>query len=279
MKDKKLTIDFSNGQFAEHVTGALVYLPELQIVLDCGLSQSNSISRDYMENKAQFNFSSKKIKGVFISHSHLDHIGRLPLLYKRGCSAPIMVPKGNYQIIKNMLEDSVKILSREALLLSKQSQKTYEPIYTTDDVANALSHIQEYEMGEIFELNKEVKFRFIPAGHIKYSAQIELQINVNNVKKKLVYTGDLGNYKIPKKFSESFIPVEKCDVLICETTYGDSHRTKATPKLRERDIAKLTSIIQQYCVDNKFRILIPCFALDRTPEMYMVLREIIKKNN
>ena len=61
MKDKKLTIDFSNGQFAEHVTGALVYLPELQIILDCGLSQSNSISRDYMENKAQFNFSSKKI--------------------------------------------------------------------------------------------------------------------------------------------------------------------------------------------------------------------------
>ena len=80
-----------------------------------------------------------------MSHCHLDHIGRIPLLYKRGCKAPIIVSRGSKAIIKNMLEDSAKILEREALLLTKQKEKLYEPIYNLDDVNNALAHIQEYE--------------------------------------------------------------------------------------------------------------------------------------
>ena len=275
----KITIDFSNGEAAQHVTGSCIYLPDFEVLLECGLSQSNSLERDYRENNEKFNFSCKKIRYIMIGHCHLDHIGRIPLLYKRGCNADIIVPQGSASIMRNMLEDSVKILERDALLLTKQKKREYSPIYTQDDVDNALSHIKEFVPREMIQIDDELTIKFIPSGHIRYGAQIELFINRNNVKKKLVYTSDLGNNLLPKCFSEPFEPIEKCDVLIGECTYADKNRQAATPKLRKLDIEKIESIIQTYCVDNRSKILVPCFALDRTPEMFMIIKEILQKHN
>lgn len=274
----KLRIDFSNGEAAQHVTGSCIYLPDLEILLECGFSQSNNLERDFRDNGAKFNFSCKKLKYIFIGHTHLDHVGRLPLLYKRGCDAPIIVSKGTLPLLKNMLEDSAKINERDADLLSKQKGRSYEPIYNLDDVNNAIAHVIEYEQNIIWELTDELSFRFIPSGHIKFGAQIELFFHVNNCKKKLVYTSDLGNYLLPKNFSDPFIPIEKCDVLIGECTYADGTRPTATKKARKTDLEKIESLIWKYCIDNKAKILIPCFALDRTPELYMTLRSIMKKN-
>ena len=208
----------------------------------------------------------------------MDHVGRLPLLYKRGCDAPIIVSKGTLPLLKNMLEDSAKINERDADLLSKQKGRSYEPIYNLDDVNNAIAHVVEYEQNIIWKLTDELSFRFIPSGHIKFGAQIELFFHVNNCKKKLVYTSDLGNYLLPKNFSDPFVPIEKCDVLIGECTYADGTRPAATKKIRKTDLEKIESLIWKYCIDNKAKILIPCFALDRTPELYMTLRSIMKKN-
>ena len=274
----KLRIDFSNGEAAQHVTGSCIYLPDLEILLECGFSQSNNLERDFRDNGAKFNFSCKKLKYIFIGHTHLDHVGRLPLLYKRGCDAPIIVSKGTLPLLKNMLEDSAKINERDADLLSKQKGRSYEPIYNIDDVNNAIAHVVEYEQNIIWELTDELSFRFTPSGHIKFGAQIELFFHVNNCKKKLVYTSDLGNYLLPKNFSDPFIPIEKCDVLIGECTYADGTRPAATKKIRKTDLEKIESLIWKYCIDNKAKILIPCFALDRTPELYMTLRSIMKKN-
>lgn len=274
----KLRIDFSNGEAAQHVTGSCIYLPDLEILLECGFSQSNNLERDFRDNGAKFNFSCKKLKYIFIGHTHLDHVGRLPLLYKRGCDAPIIVSKGTLPLLKNMLEDSAKINERDADLLSKQKGRSYEPIYNIDDVNNAIAHVVEYEQNIIWELTDELSFRFTPSGHIKFGAQIELFFHVNNCKKKLVYTSDLGNYLLPKNFSDPFVPIEKCDVLIGECTYADGTRPAATKKIRKTDLEKIESLIWKYCIDNKAKILIPCFALDRTPELYMTLRSIMKKN-
>ena len=243
MGKNKLRIDFSNGEAAQHVTGSCIYLPDLETLLECGLSQSNSLERDYRENNEKFSFSCKKIKYIIVGHCHLDHVGRIPLLYKRGCNADIVVPIGSINIIRNMLEDSVKILERDALLLTKQKKREYMPLYTQDDVDTALTHIKEYEFHELVQLNDELTIKFIPSGHIRHGAQVELFINHNNVKKKLVYTSDLGNNLLPKYFSETFEPIEKCDVLIGECTYADKNRQAATPKLRKLDIEKIESII------------------------------------
>lgn len=273
-KRNNITIDFSNGEFAEHVSGAGVYLKELEILIECGYSQSNNLVKDYHNNNKQFNFSCKELKAILVSHCHIDHIGRIPLLYKRGCDAPIFITKGSKPIMRNMLEDSVKINERDSLLLSKQTGKINQPIYSFDDVAQTMEHVIEIEPFQLYEVNENVKIRFIPAGHIKYSAQIELFTN----NKKLVYTGDLGNCNLPKHFTDKFVPIEKCDILIGETTYADGHRPRANSKLRKKDIEKLTAVIQHYCIETQSRILIPCFSLDRTPEMYMTIREILKEN-
>lgn len=95
----------------------------------------------------------------------------------------------------------------------------------------------------------------------------------------MVYTSDLGNYLLPKYFSETFEPIEKCDVLIGECTYADGTRSAANAKARKQDIEKITSVIKQYTVDNQNKILIPCFALDRTPEMFMIINDILKQNH
>lgn len=278
MNKNKIRIDFSNGEAAQHVTGSCIYLPDLETILECGLSQSNSLERDYRENNEKFNFACKKIKYIIIGHCHLDHIGRIPLLYKRGCEADIIAPTGSSGIMRNMLEDSVKILERDALLLTKQKKHEYSPIYSQEDVDNALSHIKEYDFHELTQINEELAIKFIPSGHIRYSAQIELFINRNNVKKKLVYTSDLGNSLLPKYFSDKFEPIDKCDVLIGECTYADKNRQAATQKLRKLDIEKIESIIETYCIDNHSKILIPCFALDRTPEMFMIIKDILQKH-
>lgn len=278
-KNNKIRVDFSNGQAAQHVTGSCIYLPDYQILLECGLSQSNSVERDFKENNENFNFSCKKLEYIFIGHCHLDHIGRIPLLYKRGCKAKIIAPRGSYKIMQNMFEDSVKILEHDAILLSKQKGHNYEPLYTQADIDEALKYVREYPQKELIELNDKLSFRFVPSGHIKYAAQIELFITHNNVRKKLGYTSDLGNYILPKRFTESFEPIEKCDILIGEATYSSTTKTAATPSLRERDLQKIKSVIQTCCIDNQAKLLIPCFALDRTPEMFMVIRSILRENN
>lgn len=253
-------------------------MPDLEVLIECGLSQSNSLERDYIENNAKFSFSCKKLKYIFVGHCHLDHIGRIPLLYKRGCRAKIIVPEGSIEIIRNMLEDSAKILERDALLLKKQKSHDYDPVYTIDDVELALSHLEEYKIKEPWELDENISFQFVPSGHIRRACQIELYFKYNNVKKKLVYTSDLGNPLLPKRFAEPFEPIEKCDILIAECTYADGTRQAATQKLRETDLEKIASVIQTHCIDMNARILIPCFALDRTPEMYMIIRDVMKKN-
>ena len=177
----KLRIDFSNGEAAQHVTGSCIYLPDLEILLECGFSQSNNLERDFRDNGAKFNFSCKKLKYIFIGHTHLDHVGRLPLLYKRGCDAPIIVSKGTLPLLKNMLEDSAKINERDAELLSKQKGRSYGPIYNLDDVNNAIAHVVEYEQNIIWELTDELSFRFIPSGHIKFSEQkLSMGLGQNN---------------------------------------------------------------------------------------------------
>ena len=253
-------------------------MPEIEVLIECGFSQSNSLERDYIENNAKFSFSCKKIKYIFVGHCHLDHIGRIPLLYKRGCNAKIIVPEGSIEIIRNMLEDSAKILERDALLLTKQKHHEYDPIYNLEDVELALSHLQEYSIKELWELDDTISFQFIPSGHIRRACQIELYFRYNNVKKKLVYTSDLGNPLLPKRFAEPFEPIEKCDIFIGECTYADATRIAATPKLRQTDLEKIASVIQTHCIDMHAKILVPCFALDRTPEMYMTIREVMKQH-
>lgn len=245
-------------------------------MLECGLSQSNNLKKDYLTNNHKFNFKTKSIKYLFLMHLHIDHIGRAPLLYRRGFRGRVIVPEGSKRFIKDMLEDSAKIMGRDAYTLSIYYGKTIEPLYSVEDVNGFLNLIEEFPIKARFKLDENVEFCFIPSGHIIKSAQLELWITSGNTTKKILYTSDLGNRQISKPFVEPFEEVNKANLVIGETTYGDPKKPVATERIREKDINKLKELINLTCIEGKSKLLIPAFALDRSQLMLCLLYQMFK---
>lgn len=275
-KKNVITVDFSNGDACEHVTGSchLITTSNYNILLECGLSQSNNTLNDYKTNSRKFNFKVKDIDYIFLMHSHLDHTGRVPLLFARGCEATVIVPKGTTRILKDMFYDSAHIMQKDAELLSRQVGREVKPLYVEEDVEAALSHFVEYDFCEKYELSEDLEFQYLHSGHILSGAQLELWIKENNQVKKILYTSDLGNISVPKHYCEKFVPSEKAHLVIAETTYGDKQRRCASMKEREKDLEKIRQVVFNTCVLNKSRVLIPTFALDRAPEILTALYDI-----
>lgn len=279
MSNKKkniINVDFSNAEASEHVTGSCYHIStdSLSILLDCGLAQSNNILRDYRANNEKFNFKVKEVDYLILSHQHADHSMRAPLLYKRGCQAKILVPKGTARILKDMYEDSARIAFKDAETLSRQLGKTIQPLYTQDDVNVLLGYMEEYDFDITHDIAPDLKLRFTDAGHIISSAQIELWVINNNQTKKILYTGDLGNNYLEKQYVRPFKPVTKANLVIGETTYGDKERGEATDIKRAKDINKIKEIVYNTCIENHARVLIPCFALDRMQHMITILYDL-----
>ena len=260
----KIQISFC-GENASEVTGSCIWIktPDTQILLECGLYQTagNTLSA-YKINNEHFKFKPRDIDYVFVMHTHTDHIGLTPRIYKYGSNARTIMPTGSKAITDILLRDSANIMISEAAELSKEFKRDYPPTYTIDNVEQCLSHIDEYDMGKIVQLNDFIKFRFVSSGHILNSAQLELWITCNNITQKILYTSDLGNVHIKKCYVNDFVAVDKANIVIGETTYGGENRI-STQKIRNKDIEKLRSTIEDVCKNNRGRVLIPVFAQDR----------------
>lgn len=275
----KIRVSFV-GTNSESVTGSCTHIQSenKQILLECGLYQScGSTSDDYKINNGKLGFKPKEIDYIFLMHEHIDHIGKVPLLYAKGCTAKIIAPKGSFDIAKVLLLDSAYIMSRDADGLGKKSGKKVDPIFTAEDVENCLQYWTEYEIGEKVRLDKDVEFCFQPSGHILNSAQLELWIRNNNNIKKIGYTSDLGNNSVSNIYVNKFNPIEKCNLMIGECTYADSMRSVST-KDRFKDLEKMESIIRNTCLVKRGKVLIPCFANQRTQNMLSHLYDIFGKD-
>lgn len=271
----KIKISFV-GPAADDVTGSciLIKTPDRQILLECGLYQScKSTLENYKVNNAHFEFKPKEIDYLFVMHNHADHLCLAPRLYAKGCKAQMIMPQGSSQIAEILLRDSSSIMQADAKELSEKFHRDYSPLYTDDDVDRCMNYYTEYPIGNMVELDKFVKFRFIPSGHILNSAQIELWITYGNLTKKIVYTSDLGNIHIKKYYANNFKPASKCDVFIGETTYSGESKI-AIAKTRTKDLEKLKNAIIQTCVVDKARVLLPVFANDRCQNMLTYLYDI-----
>ena len=264
------------GPAADNVTGSSIYIktPNRQILLECGLYQScGSLLDNYKINNKHFDYKPKEIDYLFILHNHADHLCASPKLYAKGCTAPMIMPQGSYDIAEILLKDSANIMKSDADELSAKFKRDYRPIYTEVDVEVCLNHYAEYPMEEIIQLDEFVKFRFVPSGHILNSAQIELWVTCGNLTKKIVYTSDLGNVHIHKYYSNTFQSIDKADVLIGESTYCSRSKI-ANMKMRQKDLEKLEHSIRQTCIEEGARVLIPVFANDRTQNMLTHLYNI-----
>ena len=198
-KQNNIRVSFVDEPAAMDVTGSMVYVKTdtHNILIDAGLHQSNSKYDDFLVNKRRFKeFKPKDIDYIFVDHSHQDHLGIIPRLYKEGCSAKIIVAENNKQIMYRMLQDSAFIIDRDVELINNQHGKNYEPLYTIDDVETSIRHMSEYPVMEKVVVDETLAFKLIPNGHLPGSVQVLLYLKQNNVEKTLLVTGDIGNSKV-----------------------------------------------------------------------------------
>jgi metallo-beta-lactamase family protein len=282
-KKDKVTLEIIGGN-AESVTGSCtkittnnhIYLFELGMIQDGHTPLENY----KLNSKLLQKIKPQEIDYIIIGHNHLDHVGLIPALYARGkCNAKIIVPKKSTCILKEMWLDAAYINQRDVELINLKD-KNYEPFYNEDIVMKALNYVQEIQSDEIVNISEELSIRYRNAGHILLSKQAEVYINGGSHTRKILFTSDLGNLATQESrvFVENFQPVPTCNIVVGECTYSSRKGKEITKKTLETDIQKIKSAIEQYCVDNNHRVLIPTFSLDRMPYILWILYTLFGKD-
>ena len=164
-----------------------------KILLDCGQFQGGRV-QDAM-NRDPFPFDPAEIQCVVLSHAHIDHCGRIPLLVKRGFRGKVYCTDATADLLDVMLKDSGYIHEKEAEWQNRKNERAgrplIEPLYTYNDAVDALKHIKPILYDELFNINEDIKIVFNDAGHILGSAITELWVAEGDQVSKIVYTGDL----------------------------------------------------------------------------------------
>jgi metallo-beta-lactamase family protein len=275
---EKIKVKFI-GSNSTGVTGSIIYIEykDKKMLLDCGLYQEGTVLENYQINKEAFkSFKPSGIDYCFILHSHIDHSGNLCQLIKYGFTGKIITTSTTAKLLKPLLLDSAHIHLSDAKYISKKKDREYEPLYTEDDVYETLDYIYEYGYDEIYKLDDVVSFRFLHNSHILGAAQLELIITKEAGNKETVfYSSDIGNISVHKPLVDEMEYVEKAGLAIFESTYGLSERSFGK-KDREKDIDKIKTLIRDTVIENKGRLLIPCFSMDRSQHLMYVLHELFQ---
>ena len=205
------------------VTGSchLIITDKYKILLDCGQFQGGKAMEEL--NYMDFGFDPSEIDYMFLSHAHIDHCGRIPLLVKRGFKGNIYCTDATADLADIMLKDSGYIHEKEAEWKNRKAEragrKFIEPLYTYKDAAASIEFLKPVLYGQTIEINEDIRVRFKDAGHILGSAIIEMWIKEAGKESKIVFSGDLGVKGRPILRDPKFI--EEADFVIMETTYGN----------------------------------------------------------
>jgi metallo-beta-lactamase family protein len=257
---------------AGEVTGSchLVEVAGKRVLLDCGMVQGDRKADE--RNAADFPFDPKSIDVLVLSHAHIDHTGRVPLLVKRGFSGPIYTHPATIDLAAIMLADSANIAAIDAEHDNRHlqpGQKPSVPLYTQDDVDAATKSMRPIEYGAPTEILPGVRLTLRDAGHILGSATVEIDADEHadqpGATRKLVFSGDLGPDNTPILCDPA--PVSAADLVVMESTYGDRlHRSHVDTA------AELASIFAAAHRDGG-NVVIPSFAVGRTQELLYIFAE------
>jgi metallo-beta-lactamase family protein len=247
-KKSKSKITFYGGTGS--VTGAnfLLEIKEkdklIKILVDCGIMQGSYDADDF--NREDFPYKPEEIDFLLVTHSHMDHIGRIPKLVKKGFMGRIISTPPSRDISEVLFGDAIKVMDAEA----KKSGAL--PMYDSKDVDKAMSLWETLEYHKILNLTDEISIYMKDSGHILGSSMIE----VNDGENKILFTGDLGNS--PSLLLNDTEEIDSADYIVTESVYGDRNHE---PKDERRN--KLRNIIKEV-TENKQLLIIPAFSLERT---------------
>lgn len=250
------------------VTGSchLLEVGDAKFLLDCGIFQGEGQGE---RNEEPLPFDPKSIDTLIVSHAHLDHIGRIPLLVKEGFRGRIISTRPTYELARISLLDSARILDYDARRANRKRPKGTPPItplYEEEDVLEALDMWNEYlEYDRAFAVSDELEVTPMDAGHILGSSFLCMTLTEGATKRKMIFSGDLGNVDKPI-IRDPFVPPE-ADIVLLESTYGDRNHQPFSNTRRE-----VIEAINETLARNG-NALIPSFALERSQELLYVLYE------
>ena len=248
---------------AGEVTGSchLLEVGGRRVLLDCGLFQGRPA--DERRNRDPLPFDASTLDAVVLSHSHIDHSGRIPLLVKQGYNGPIHTHRASRDLCAIMLKDSAFLAMRDAEWDNRKRARKglapVEPLYTSADVEAALGNFQGLPYGRRTVVAPGVRVRLVDAGHILGSAIVEVWLEDRGVRRKLVFSGDLGHDGAP--ILRNVSAVAEADLVMLESTYGDRlHRPL------EGTVDELREVLDRAWADGG-NVVIPAFAVGRTQEL------------
>ena len=248
---------------ASGVTGSchLITTKNHKILLDCGQFQGGKAQEAL--NYEPFPFNPSEIDYVILSHAHIDHCGRIPLLVQRGFKGVIYCTDATADLVDVMLKDSGYIHEKEAEWKNRKAERAgkplVKPLYTYNDAVESLKYIKPVLYDQLIELNEDMKVVFNDAGHILGSSIAELWVSEDDNVSKLVFSGDLGVKGRP--ILRDPVIIKKADYVIMETTYGNRLHEQNT-----KSIEDLMNIVVK-TIKRGGTVVIPSFAVGRTPEL------------
>ncbi|MGC2872250.1 MBL fold metallo-hydrolase RNA specificity domain-containing protein [Ihubacter sp. rT4E-8] len=257
------------------VTGSchLLTTENHKVLLDCGQFQGGKAQETL--NWEPFPFEPSEVECVILSHAHIDHCGRLPLLVKRGFTGKIYCTDATADLLEVMLKDSGFIHEKDAEWKSRKAERAgkppVEPLYTYDDAVKALEYVEPILYDQQIQINDDMKIVFNDAGHILGSAITELWVKEDDKESKIVFSGDLGMMNRPILRDPTII--KKADYVIMETTYGNrNHPANAT------SIQSLLEIVLK-TTKRGGTVVIPSFAVGRTQELIFEFNKFYEEHS
>lgn len=252
---------------AHEVTGSCHYVEvgEKRFLIDCGMEQGP----DLYENQ-ELPVNAANIDYVFVTHAHIDHSGLLPLLYRNGFRGEIYATEATTELCHIMLKDSAHIQMFEAEWKNRKAKRSggeeVEPMYCMEDAIGVLEHFVPCPYDVFLRICPEIGLRFIDAGHLLGSASIEVWLEEEGEKTKIVFSGDLGHGNKPLIKNPQMI--KEADYVVIESTYGDRFHQEPP------DFAVALAKVIEKTISRGGNLVIPAFSVGRTQEILYFIRRI-----
>ena len=256
---------------AGDVTGSAYHVTtnDASILVDCGFFQGSKELSAKNRRKANID----NLDGVVLTHGHLDHIGRLPLLTRNGYKGPVFATRPTIDIATLILKDTLSLqkqdLKRQNQKRAQQKLPPLEPLFEEADVRKLKPLVSPVKYKQRFQVARGIEARLVDAGHVIGSASVELTVSENGHKKVVVFSGDLGPRGAPLLNDPE--PFKEADAVIMESTYGDrNHRSLEDTAIEGREI--IAKAIQE-----RAKIIVPIFAVGRTQLLLYLLAGAFRK--